>query len=923
MALDAGTTLGPYEILSPIGAGGMGEVYKARDTRLDRTVAIKVLPEHVAADPDLKQRFEREAKTISSLNHPHICTLHDIGSQDGIDFLVMEYLEGDTLAQRLEKGALPLDQALKVAIEIADALDKAHRQGIVHRDLKPANIMVTKSGAKLLDFGLAKLNPAEQAGGLSALPTQEGPLTEQGTILGTFQYMAPEQLEGHEADARTDIFAFGTTVYEMVTGERAFAGGTRASLISAIMSGDPPPISSRQAMSPPALDQIIRTCLIKEADGRWQTAGDVGRQLQWIKEGGSQVGVPVAVSTSRKTRQWLKGAALGGAVAAAVAGLGVWGLTRPEPVALPTSRVSITVPTDNAAVSLGSPNSSIAISPDGSRLVYVGRPAEVRPTARPLLYVRSMSDRQVQPLPGTDGAAQPFFSADGEWVAFFTRDGELRKVSLDGGQPVTLVNDIESSAWAFGTWGDDETIVVGGTRRSLSRVSANGGTPEAVTTLDVAQQESTHSGPQFLPGAAAVVFSVGFSDQTEPHVDVVELQTGDRWTLLDNAHRPFYAASGHLLFMRDAVLMAAPFDYQRIEITGPEVPLVERVRLDSQGIVPQLGLSRTGTLAYLPPLPDVGRTLMWVNRQGESDVLGVSPRSYRHARLSPDGQRVAVATMEGLDQRHVHVYDVARDVLTQLTQEGRNLVPVWTPDGTRVVFSSSRDEGRGLYWQEVDGSGPAMLLVQGEPSETLFPGSWSPDGERLAYMVQSATGEDIRVLSLDGETTSEPFLDTPARENNPMFSPDGRWMAYVSDESGAPEVYLRQYPSGETRTQVSRGGGVNPVWSRDGGELFFLGADVSGVPPAFGLLSVPIATEPVLSVGSPNLLVVSGTLDSDGGLIPVLPFAGGNNWGVGYDIEPGGERFIVIRPVSEPTSDDELMIVLNWFEELTARVPTN
>ena len=319
MPLESGTTLGPYQIDAPLGAGGMGEVYKATDTRLDRTVAIKVLPAHVADDPDLRQRFEREAKTISSLNHPHICTLYDIGKEGETDFLVMEYLDGQTLAQRLEKGALPLDQALTIAIEIADALDKAHRQGIVHRDLKPANIMLTKAGAKLLDFGLAKLKPAEAADALTATPTQEAPLTEQGAILGTFQYMAPEQLEGQEADARTDIFAFGAVVYEMVTGEKAFASESRASLISAIMSGDPAPISSRQAMSPPALDQTVKTCLVKNADGRWQTAGDVGRQLRWIREGGSKVGVPVTVSTSRKTRQRLTGAALGGAVAAGLA----------------------------------------------------------------------------------------------------------------------------------------------------------------------------------------------------------------------------------------------------------------------------------------------------------------------------------------------------------------------------------------------------------------------------------------------------------------------------------------------------------------------------------------------------------------------------------------------------------------------------
>ena len=374
-----------------------------------------MLPAHVAADPDLRQRFEREAKTISSLNHPHICTLHDVGREGDTDFLVMEYLEGETLADRLQKGALPLEQALQYAIEIADALDKAHRQGIVHRDLKPGNIMLTKAGAKLLDFGLAKLQLAAPLGSVavSAAPTVESPLTGAGSIVGTFQYMAPEQLEGQEADTRSDIFAFGTVVYEMVTGQKAFEGKSQASLIAAILEHEPPPMSSLQMMSPPALDHVVRTCLAKDPDDRWQTAGDVGRQLQWITEGGSQVGVPAVVGTSRKTRQWLTGAAVGGAVAAVVAGLAVWSLTRPATVSPPVSRSSITLPPNNAVAVVGSPQSMIALSADGSRLVYVGRPSELLTDGRPnfpVLYVRSLDGLEVRLLPGTERAVQPFFS---------------------------------------------------------------------------------------------------------------------------------------------------------------------------------------------------------------------------------------------------------------------------------------------------------------------------------------------------------------------------------------------------------------------------------------------------------------------------------------------------------------------------------
>ena len=369
MPLQSGTTLGPYEILSPLGAGGMGEVYKARDTRLDRTVAIKVLPEHVAADPDLKQRFEREAKTISSLNHPHICTLYDIGEQDGVDFLVMEYLDGETLAQRLERGALPLDQALKVAIEIADALDKAHRQGIVHRDLKPGNIMLTKAGAKLLDFGLAKLQPAGARFGESAFPTKSASLTQEGTILGTLQYMAPEQLEGQDADTRTDIFAFGTVVYEMVTGRKTFEGKSQASLIAAIMHVDPPALSTLQAITPPALDPLVTTCLAKDPDERWQSAGDLGRHLRMILEGGSQADVPAVVATGRTTRQWLWGAVAGGVLAAVVAGLAVWTLTRPEVIPADVTTFALALPA-TAPIKTASGNRSLEISSDGAQVVY-------------------------------------------------------------------------------------------------------------------------------------------------------------------------------------------------------------------------------------------------------------------------------------------------------------------------------------------------------------------------------------------------------------------------------------------------------------------------------------------------------------------------------------------------------------------------
>ena len=448
MALNAGTRLGPYEIADQLGAGGMGEVYRATDTRLDRTVAIKVLPEHLADDPQRRERFEREAKAVSSLNHPHICTLHDVGEQDGVHYLVMELVEGDTLQQRLEKGRLPLDQALEYAIQIADALDKAHRQGVVHRDLKPGNIMITKSaGVKLLDFGLAKLKgDAGEVSPLSQMPTQDpsAPLTAEGTIIGTLQYMAPEQLEGKEADARTDIFAFGAVVHEMVTGKKAFVGASQASLIGSIMNSEPPSISTLEAMTPPAFDYVVRTALAKDPDDRWQTAHNLMGQIKWIVEGGTQVGIPAPVAVQRRKKQRLAWS-LVALLALSTVGFGVLslGLLNVDPPSM--TRLAVNLPEEFSLDISGSPHLSLAISLDGQRIVYRGR----NPDGQAQLYSRFLDQLAVEALPGTEDAYQPFFSPDGNWVAFFTGSGELKKLRLDGGSPVRIAAGIPNSQWTF------------------------------------------------------------------------------------------------------------------------------------------------------------------------------------------------------------------------------------------------------------------------------------------------------------------------------------------------------------------------------------------------------------------------------------------------------------------------------------------
>ena len=546
----------------------MGEVYQATDTRLDRTVAIKVLPAHVADDPDLRQRFEREAKTISSLNHPHICTLHDIGNQDGIDFLVMEYLDGETLAQRLEKGALPLDQALTVAVEIADALDKAHRQGIVHRDLKPGNIMLTKSGAKLLDFGLAKLRKPGVVGTETffAATTLSEPLTARGTL----PYMAPEQVEGREADARTDIFAFGSMVYEMVTGNRAFTGESQASLIGAILKDEPHPVSASQPMSPVTLDRVVKKCLAKDPDRRWQTVHDMRDELTWIAESDGQVGGSAQPSATQGHLSKPTAAAwvFAGVVAASLAvAATLWGLRPPAPPVGPVARFTVSVsPADRLGAVRVSGGSQVAMSRDGTQLAYIA----VGDGGRQL-YIRDLAADEARLVRGpTTNAVAPFFSPDGEWVGFFD-DELLKKVSVGGGTPITLA---EAPANRGGTWNEDGVIVFASPSRApLSQVSEDGGTPEPVTVLDAEWGETSHRQPTFLPGGHAVVF-LAEGTSRKSRVVVQSLGTGERHTLVDDATRPSYSPSGHLLYMQGGATLAAPFDLERLELTGPGVPIL-------------------------------------------------------------------------------------------------------------------------------------------------------------------------------------------------------------------------------------------------------------------------------------------------------------------------------------------------------------
>jgi eukaryotic-like serine/threonine-protein kinase len=908
MALTSHTKLGPYEIVAPLGAGGMGEVYRARDTRLDRIVAIKVLPTHLADKPELRERFEREARTIASLNHPHICTLYDIGHQDGTDFLVMEYLEGETLAEQLAKGALPLEQVLRYAIEMADALDKAHRKGVTHRDLKPGNIMLTKSGTKLLDFGLAKLKqeatPANVT--LSKVPTEDA-LTAQGTILGTLQYMAPEQLEGKEADARTDIFAFGAVVYEIATGKRAFEGKSQASLIAAILEREPPAMSSLQPMTPPALDRVVKKCLAKEREKRWQDASDLCDELKWIAEGGSQVTLaPIAAAKGiralgRRALILSLGALL---LVGVIASLATWNL-KPSPPSQPrpVSRFAITLSPGQQLAGLDS-GPAVALSPDGTRLAYVARQGGTQQ-----LYLRAMDSLDAKPIPGTEGAINPFFSPDDQWVGFFA-GGKLKKVSVSGGAALSLAN----AALPVGaSWGSQGMIAFAPTNVSLlQQVPDAGGAPQLLTRFE--KGDVSHRWPEFLPGGKAVLFADGNNGANfiNSQVAVQSVGTGERRNLVQGGMNPRYAPSGHLLYVQGGSLIAMPFDPQRLMATGAAVPVVEGVLQSPVSGAAQYSMSAMGSLVYIQGgTQSSQRKLVWVSRNGAEQPLAAPAHAYFLPRLSPDGRRVAVSIQE--QEAQVWLYDLSRETLTRLTFEGSvNQNSIWTRDGKRIAFLSNKEGPLNIFWQLADGSGGLERLTTSE--YTQVPDSWSPDGQLLAFMeVNPNTGRDIWVLRMgdSGQVPSagsgqvrkaQPFLRTEFNEAVPRFSPDGRRLAYVSDESGRFEIYVQPYPGPGGKWQISTDGGTEPVWNPNGRELFYRNGSK--------MMAVEITTQPGFSAGKPRILF-------EGRYEPApVPVAN-------YDVSPDGQRFLMLKPSYQAeAAPTQINVVLNWFEELKQKVPT-
>jgi eukaryotic-like serine/threonine-protein kinase len=882
MSIAAGTRLGPYEVLAPLGAGGMGEVYKARDTRLERTVAIKVLPQRLSSSPETRQRFEREARTISQLSHPHICALYDVGREGEIEYLVMEYLEGETLSERLAKGALPLEQTLRYGQEIADALDKAHRQGIVHRDLKPGNVMLTKSGVKLLDFGLAKaMAPAEAKSSLTSLPTQQG-LTQEGTILGTFQYMAPEQLEGREADARTDIFALGATLYEMATGRKAFEGASQASLITAIMSSQPPSISAIAPMAPPALDRVVKVCLAKDPEDRWQSARDVASELKWIAEGGSQAGVPAPVASRRRLRErvvWALAGALAGAIAAALAAR-AW--MRAGGERRPGAALSVALPATEQLVVLQT--HCLAVSADGTRIVYVAAGGGARQ-----LYVRPLDRFAATPIPGTEGAENPFFSPDGQWIAFVA-DSKLKKVSLGGGPPVILA---ESRAALGGSWGPDDTILFTTDFTSgIWKVSAKGGEPQRVTAPDPTRRERAQLWPRFLPGGKTALFTIWTGTSwDEARIAVVDLATGKHRTVLEGGTDARYAPTGQLVYERGGSLLAVPFDTKRMEVTGSPATVLTGVRSGMNNGESHFDFSQEGSLAYLPGgLQAEERTLVWLDRRGAAVPVLETPRPYADPVLSPDGRRLAL-TVEGATF-DVWVYELDRGTLTRLSFGGDDSEPTWSRDGRRIAWTSSRGGRQNVFWRAADGSGAEERLTTSDHPQR--PQSFSADGKFLAFVdVDPSTGDDLWLLPLDGDRKPVVFLKTPFNEGQAQFSPDGKWIAYTSNESGRNEVYVTPFPRPGGKLQISIDGGSQPTWSPAGRELFYRKEDK--------LLAVLVETKVGLTAGKPSVLFEG-------------KFVGG------YDPTPDGQRFVMMRSNEAQSAPKQINVLLGWFEDLERRV---
>ncbi len=879
-----GKTLGHYEITAKLGEGGMGEVYRAHDARLGRDVAVKVLPVRLSSNEEIRARFEREAKTISSLNHPHICVLYDVGREDDVDYLVMELIEGETLADRLSRGLLTTKEVLKIGGQIADALDRAHREGVVHRDLKPGNVMITRAGAKLMDFGLARATglAGPSAGttdatiaNLSQSPTIAQPLTTEGTILGTFQYMAPEQLEGHEADERSDLWALGCVLYEMATGRRAFEGASQASLIASIMQNEPQPVSQIAALAPPELDRLVSACLAKDPADRVQSAHDVKLQLSWMGDGATTISgvAPPAMSSVKKKPNWISYAGI--ALAAAAAAALVTAFLLRDGADQP-----ITGDAQRYILSLANPQSTSTplISPDGTYVLVALREGDSN-----RIYRRSLDRFEMKPIAGTEDGKAPFFSPDGAWLGFVTEDA-IMKVPVDGGVAQVVVSYPRPDA---GDWGDDGMIYFcprnGGQdgTTALARVPESGGTVEILAHLDPENGETEAWLPEILPGGQTILISVFGSSGSRV---IAAALGGSRRALIENAFLARYVRSGHIVYqdMLSEAVLAAPFDPVKVEITGPAVPLTQEVDMNHC-----FDVSQDGKLVYVP-VPgggEGGNQLVWIDKSGVRQPAADMLANWTEPRVSPDGNRVLVRRSD--TNCELWMLDVERGSLSRIVQTDDNHGPIWGPDGRRIAFE--RQNSSEMVILTVQGSRNLTVLAKG-PGHGI-PQSWSAD--RLVYTVMGAgTRSDIWVRGVDDATPPVAFAATEFNESNPRISPDGKWIVFQSDEAGTRQIFLRTYPDSESVWQLSTEGGTDPIWSRDGREIYF----ASGRK----MMAVSITTEPSPTISMPRLLFEAGV---------------GSSAIRDFDMAPDGRFIAAVSPDGE-SRGRELRVLLNWPREL-------
>jgi Tol biopolymer transport system component/predicted Ser/Thr protein kinase len=882
MNLETGTRLGPYEVLSPLGAGGMGEVYRARDSRLGRDVAVKILPQHLTENPEARQRFEREARAISSLQHAHICTLHDIGHQDGTDFLVMEYLEGETLAKRLERGPLATAELLRIGIEISDALVKAHQRGILHRDLKPGNIMLTKAGAKLMDFGLAKEitdGNTPNANLTRSLHRPSAPITAQGTIIGTFQYMAPEQVEGGAADARSDIFSLGTVLYEMPTAQPALKGKTTASVIAAILEREPPPISTIQPMTPPGLDRTVKTCLAKDPDERFQSAHDVKLQLQWLLEPGSQTAAASLVNERGRSRERLAWGAVALVTLLALALAFALMRRAPQPAPLIISQIGPPPNTDFSAA-LGT-SGTMALSPDGERLAFValGRDGHQQ------LWVRRLNSPTAQPLGGTDDARSLFWSPDSSSIGFFAK-GKLKRIDAAG---ESLLPVADASPGSGGSWGPDGTILFApGLAGALFRVSATGGASQPVTQLSAQRKDFAHRWPQFLPDGKHFLFFVWSADSSTTGVYVGSLGRGEQKFLLRNTSHAVFVPPDYLLFVRDGTLMAEHFDPASLQLGGDAAPVVEHLTSETGLAAGPFTFSNNGMLVYAPGTVGFRPTrLLWFSRAGKQIGETGSVGYYDTPKISPDGRSLAVSIAGAGTHGVITVFDLTTRLKRRLNfSNSFNVAPVWSSDGKTIAFVSNRDGGIHMYQKPADGTGSTTPLFEDKfLQEHAGTPEWTSDGRYFVF--RRSDQNALFAMPLSGDR--KPF---PVLQNVRDFSvsPNGKWIAYVA-QSG--EVDVSPFPNVTGTWQVSTGAGLAPRWRRDGKEIFYLSPDHEIMAAQVTDEGTRLSVGKVQSLFRPNIALVAPNAGRD------------------FDISPDGQKVVVVTPVEQKDSQP-LTLVTNW-----------